>query len=66
MFDVLITLAVIVIVMALVWWVLQQIPLPEPINKIVMIVFVVICVFVLISVLLSLSGGGLGLYPLRR
>lgn len=64
MIEFLVTLAVAVIVMALVWWVLQQIPLPEPVNKIVLIVFVVVCVIVLLMLLLSVTG--VGLRPLLR
>jgi len=58
MLSLLVYLAVFVIVAALVWWVLQQIPLPEPIAKIVLIIFVVICALILISILLSVVGGG--------
>jgi hypothetical protein len=58
MIGLLIYLAVFVIVAALVWWVLQQLPLPEPIAKIVLILFVVICAIILISILLSMVGGG--------
>ena len=58
MINLLVYLAVFVIVAALVWWVLQQLTLPEPIQKIVLILFVVICALILISILLSVVGGG--------
>jgi hypothetical protein len=58
MIELLVYFAVLAIVLILVFYVLQQIPLPEPINKIVMIIVVVIAGIVLISLLLSLSGTG--------
>jgi len=58
MINLLVYLAVFVIVAALVWWILQQLTLPEPIAKIVLILFVVISVLILISILLSAVGGG--------
>ena len=63
MIDLLVYLAIFVIVVVLVWWLLQQIPLPEPIGKIITIVFVVIAAVVLIGLLLNLSGGAA--IPLR-
>lgn len=54
-----IDLAVLVIVAALVWWLLTQLPLPAPIGQVVQIVFVVICVLALLSIL---TGSGFGLH----
>lgn len=65
MLGLLITLLIILIVMALGWWVLQQIPLPEPINRIAVVVFVVICAIVLIMFLLQLAGTGVEFPRLR-
>lgn len=53
-----IDLLILLIVAVLVWWIIQQFPLPEPLNKIIMIVFVVVVAIALIQILL---GGGLGL-----
>lgn len=58
MLDVLVYLAVFVILAILIWWLLSQISLPEPLNKIVTIVFVVICAVVLIGMLMQFSGVG--------
>jgi hypothetical protein len=58
MITLLVYLAVFIILAVLIWWLLQQVTLPEPLNKIVMIVFVVIGAIVLIGLLLSVSGGG--------
>jgi hypothetical protein len=66
MIDLVITLAVLVLILALVWWLVTLLPLPEPFPLIIRVVFVIIAVIVIIDLLLSLRGGGLGLYPLRR
>lgn len=56
MLDLLIYLAVFVIVIIVIWWLLSQLSLPEPIGKIVNIVLVVFAVVVLVGLLLHLSG----------
>ena len=58
MIDILIYLAVFVIVAIVIWYVLSQLPLPEPLNRIVMIVVVVIGAIILIMILLSITGHG--------
>lgn len=58
MIDLLIYLAVLVIVVALVWWLLSQLGLPEPIGKIVTIAVVVIVAVVVIGLLLQVAGHG--------
>lgn len=62
MFGLIISLLVLVILASLVFWIIQQIPLPEPIGKIVTIVLVVVVVLALVSMLLPL--GGFGSWPL--
>ncbi len=55
-------LLVIGILVALVYWVLDAIPIPEPINRIVKIVLVVLVALVVILLLLQLIGvGGTGI-----
>jgi hypothetical protein len=49
---------VLLIVMALVWWIVSQLPLPPLVRQIAIIVIVVICVIVLINLLLPLAGSG--------
>lgn len=66
MLDLLVYLAIGVIVIVLVWWLLTQIALPEPIGKIVQIVVVVIVAFFLIYVLLQLTGHVGGAAPPLR
>lgn len=58
MLDILVYLAVFIILVILIWWLLQQISLPEPLGKIVTIVFVVVCAVVLIGLLLQVTGVG--------
>lgn len=58
MIDLIVYLAVLVIVFILIWWILSQLPLPEPIGRIVQIVLVVVAAIILISLLLNLSGHG--------
>lgn len=64
MFEAIIYLAVFIVLAALVWWLIKELELPEPIAKAVRIVFVVVCVFVLIGILLNLTGHG-PLFKLR-
>lgn len=63
MIDLLIYLAVFVILAVVIWWVLSQLPLPEPLGKILTIVVVVIGAIILIAVLLRFAG--IGSIPLR-
>ncbi len=58
MITLLIYLVVLVIVVIFLYWLLQQVALPEPANKIAMIVLVAIMVIVLIGILLQFAGGG--------
>jgi len=58
MLDILVYLGVFVIIAILVWWLLSQVSLPEPLQKIVTIVFVVICAVVLIGFLMQVTGVG--------
>jgi heme A synthase len=51
-----VVLAVVAIVISLVYWILSQIPLPDPVRKIVNIAIVVIAALVVIGLLLSLGG----------
>lgn len=67
MFALLIQFLVLLIVFALIWWILTQIPLPPPIAKIAQVIVVVIFAIILIYMLLGLTGlvGGFG-HPLLR
>lgn len=58
MLDIVVYLAVFAVIAILVWWLLSQVGLPEPLNKIVTIVFVVVCAVVLIGLLMQVTGVG--------
>jgi glucan phosphoethanolaminetransferase (alkaline phosphatase superfamily) len=60
--NLIVWLLVVGILIALVYWLLDAIPIPQPINRIVKIVVIVVAALVLILLLLQLigvdSGGG--------
>lgn len=49
------------LLIALVWYVLDSIPVPDPFNRMIKLVVVVICCLILILLLLSMVGGGAGI-----
>lgn len=51
-------LLIIGVLLALVYYVLDAIPIPQPINRIVKIVIVVVACLVVIMLLLQMVGGG--------
>lgn len=59
-------LIVLLLVVGLVYWIITQIPLPEPIKRIAIIIVVVVAAIVLIMFLLNLVGGGGGDLNLGR
>ena len=60
MIALLVYLVVLVIVCIFLYWLLQQVPLPPPLQKIATIVLVAIGVIILIGILLQFAGGGIG------
>jgi hypothetical protein len=54
----LINLLIFVCIAGLIWWVINQIPMPEPMGRIVRTVVPVIFVIILILMLLGLLGYG--------
>lgn len=56
MLDLLVYLAVLVIIVAVVWWLLAQLGVPEPAGKIIRIVVVVLVALVAINLLLQATG----------
>lgn len=48
MISTLIYLLIVCIIVGLLWWVITLIPMPEPIRRVVTVIFVVIVVLVLI------------------
>ena len=57
MIQLLVYLVILVIVVIFLWWLMQQVPLPEPLQKIAIIVLVAIGVIVLVGLLLQFAGG---------
>jgi hypothetical protein len=55
--DLLILLGILGVVVVAAWFVLQQIALPEPIQKILIIVLVILAAVIAVAILLSLRGG---------
>lgn len=64
--DWVIYFAVFVVVIVLVWYLLQQLPLPPPANQFIQIAIVVLVAVVVVVFLLSLTGGGGGHIPRLR
>jgi len=58
MTSLLITILVICVIFSLVWWILTQLPLPDPFGRIARVVVVVIGCLVLINLLMGLTGAG--------
>jgi hypothetical protein len=61
MVTVLIYLVVALLLVSLVWWLIDYIPVPAPINHWAKIIVIVIAALVIISVLLSVAGVNTGL-----
>lgn len=55
--NLLVYLLILGLVFAVIWWIIGVLGLPEPINRVVRIIFAVVVVIVLISVLLGLLNG---------
>ena len=63
MLSLLITILVMCIIFALIWWIFTQLPLPAPFAKIAQVVIVVIfCIWLIYELLPLTSGFG---HPLR-
>jgi hypothetical protein len=56
MVNTLIYLLVVCIVIGVVWWVADWLPIPEPMNRLVKLVSIVIGVIVIIYALLGIAG----------
>ena len=58
MIEMLVWVAVLAIVVILIWWILSQLPLPDPARKIITIVLVVVVAIIAIGLLMNLAGMG--------
>jgi hypothetical protein len=60
--NLIVYLLIVGILLALVWYVLDAIPIPDPINRFIKLAIVVIAALVIVLLLLQLVGGaGVGL-----
>lgn len=57
MLQLLIYVLVIALVAGMIWWLVDYLPVPAPLNKVVKVVTVVIAFIAIIYVLLGLGGG---------
>lgn len=65
MISLLITLLVVALVIGLIFWVCDYLPVPDPINKFVKIISIVVGVLIIVMLLLGLAGYDTG-FPIRR
>ena len=65
MLNSLIILLAVCIVIGLIWWVCDFLPVPEPLNKLIKIVSIVIGCIMVVYVLLGIAGGGVDLPKLN-
>lgn len=61
MIDLLIYIVVVCVVIGVAWWILDYVPVPEPLNRIAKIVIIVIGLIIIVSVLLRLTGASVDL-----
>lgn len=58
MLGLLVYLLVACIIIALIWWMCDYLPVPEPLNKLIKVVSIVIGCIIIIYVLIAVAGGG--------
>lgn len=56
MIGLLIQLLILGIVVGIIWWVLDYLPVPEPFNKVIKVVAVVVFVIAVIYLLMGIGG----------
>ena len=56
MINTLIYLLVVCIIIGVIWWVVDYMPVPQPLNKLIKVVSIVIGVIVIVYALLGLGG----------
>lgn len=64
MISVLVTLLIVAVVVGLIWWVCDYLPVPPPMNKLVKVISMIIGVIIIIWALLGVGGVVVG-PPLR-
>jgi len=56
MINTLVMLLVVGIIIGMIWWLCDYLPVPEPLNKLIKIVSIVIGVIVIVYALLGIAG----------
>lgn len=56
MISTLIYLLIVCVIIGLIWWVVDFLPVPEPLNKLIKVISIVIAIIIIIYVLLGLVG----------
>lgn len=56
MLSTLVYLLVVCVIIGVVWWVVDFLPVPEPLNKLIKVVSIVIGVIIIIYALMGLGG----------
>jgi hypothetical protein len=56
MLSTLVYLLVVCVVIGVIWWVADYLPVPEPLNKLLKIVSIIVGVIIIIYALLGLAG----------
>ena len=65
MIGTLIYILIVAILIGIIWWIVDYLPVPEPLNKLIKVVTIVIGAIIIIYALLSIAGVGGGLPSLR-
>ena len=63
MITFLIQLLIVILIIGVIYWVLDALPVPEPLNRVAKIVIVVIGVLIIVIMLLRLTGVDIGTFP---
>ena len=65
MITFLIQLLIVVLIIGVIWYVLDALPVPDPLNRVAKIVVMVIGVLIIVMMLLRLTGVDIGTIPGR-
>lgn len=61
MISVLIQLLVVLLVVGVIWWLLDYLPVPEPLNRIAKVIVIVVGAIILVVLLLNVAGVNTGI-----
>ncbi len=55
--DAIVSLIVYLVIFGLIWWLVGMLPLPSPVGQIVRVLFIILLIFIVLSVFGILPGG---------